>query len=195
MPRKVDAVPIARMLCLTPGCCERVPVYQAKNHYLYTRCSQCGCEQSIDAARQVAVWQRMEPIEGQLDAKGVPVLIHRPRNVPESAGAIGGALAGTAPAVTVIEPEEPAAVPAQKPVQPVAPEAVESVPAKPEKPAEKAGAEPVHVPTAPAAAVPVPAPKGTGTGSGFWWFFGTLAAITAAGVAYAQSNSGERAQA
>jgi hypothetical protein len=174
MPRKPEAVPIARMACMTPGCGKRAAVYQSVRHYLYTRCPVCGCNQSNGPDHQVAVWQRMEPIKGAAGDDGVPLVIHRPRNVPESAGAIGCALTGTAPAVTVIEPAEPAAVP-EKPVR-------EPVPV-PAETGAVAAVDPV-----PETKKPAPAPIGAdvkrGGGGGFWVALSVLALAVGGGVAW-----------
>lgn len=150
MPRKQGAVTVARMTCLTPGCGQRVAVYQNTRGYLYTRCGGCGCDQRNGQAHQVRVWQHLEPVAG--------AVIERPPNVPESAGPIGGALTGAAPAVTVVEP----------------------VGAEPEKPVQ----EPVHEPAQPVErkrAVPAAAPIGAKPaqkkgGTGLLWLLAALAA-------------------
>lgn len=164
MPRKANAVAVARMTCLTTGCGQRIAVYQNVRHYLYTRCGSCGADQRNGEAHQVEVWQRCEPIDG--------AVIHRPPNVPESAGPIGGALTGAAPAAVIVEPVhvpkgEPVHVPAQEPVQETA------------KPAEK----PADVPKG------ADAKKKKGGGAG-WLLLGMLGVGAALLTAGASARNG-----
>lgn len=94
---------LARIDC---ACSERGAVYQNTRDYLYTRTPTCRCEppkkcdQDSSAARQVFVWQHMEPLPG--------AVIKRPLNVPADLGEPGAALRGPVPAVVV---EKPAAAP------------------------------------------------------------------------------------
>lgn len=188
MPRKSNAVAIARIDCIK--CSQRATVYQANNGYLYTRCPNVACKANLsrDEAFQIAVWQRMEPIKGAADDNGVPVVIHRPRNVPESAGDIGGALTGKAPEVTVIEPVVPTPVPENVPT-PV-PTITEPEPAPAPVKTEKKTVQ-----------NRVPAPKGAGTvqpegksAAGFWLLLLGLAG-GAGWVVSRMQNNNESAQA
>jgi hypothetical protein len=185
MTKKKDARPIARMDCLTPECGgQRAAVYQNTRHYLYTRCPGCKCNQDNSAERQVAVWQRMEPLPG--------AVIHRPRNVPASAGAPGCALVAEAePATVVIDPAPaPAAIGAGAAPEPAA------------EPAARAGAEPATeavkteenlpppateepAPAAPAGE-PAPAPETPQKkrrGGGLFWGVLVTLSLVAAGAA------------
>lgn len=97
MPRKNDAVVIGRLNC---KCGARAAVLQDKNRFFYTRC-ECGCDQRRKMERQVFVWQHLEPVQG--------AVIVRPDNVPETAGEMGCAMRGEAPAVVVVDPLKTAA--------------------------------------------------------------------------------------
>lgn len=195
MPRKADAVVIGRMVCAAPGCGDTAAVLQARDGFFYTRCPKCGATQNRHADFQVAVWQRLEPVPGATNPKtGLPVVIQRPRNVPDSAGDMGCAVAGKAPPVVVAEaggaPTAVDPVPAEKPTAVPTP-----VPATDDS-------ESVRVPTQPVekqAAPTEPEPKGTGTRKAGGWTFGkfmlgilSVALVVGGGVALAQSgnNSG-----
>lgn len=164
--KKKDAKPVARMACLDkPGCTERAAVYQNTRHYLYTRCPACKCNQDNSAARQVRVWQHMEPIDG--------AVLHRPRNVPASAGEPGCALSGQAPAVAVVE--QLAAEPAPEPI------------------AAGAAPEPAPEPAVPAGAAPEKTPEKPGEkpkerSGGLFWGVVAVISLTAAGITAALTS-------
>lgn len=84
MPRKNDAVVIARMTCPMPDCGQTAAVFQSCRGYLYTRCPACGADQRNGPEAQAYFWANAIPVAG-VD----PASIKRPRNLPASAGPIG----------------------------------------------------------------------------------------------------------
>jgi predicted nucleic acid-binding Zn-ribbon protein len=75
MPAKPNATPVGRLEC--SGCGDSIPVFQAVNSYLYTKCPQCGVDQRYGARIQAQRWFGMVPIDG--------AQVTRPVNVPETA--------------------------------------------------------------------------------------------------------------